>query len=266
MCRWAAYIGDPIFLEEIVSRPGHSLVRQSHEAVECRTAINADGFGLAWYGDHAEPGLFRDILPAWSDPNLASLTRQVRSRLFLAHVRASTGTATSRNNCHPFAVGRWTFMHNGQIGGYDRFRRDAEMMIPDALYPHRKGATDSEALFLVALGEGLDDDPKGALERATARMEALSRAKGCAPHFRMTAAFADGERLHAVRYASDDQAPTLYHRWSEARAGRAVVSEPLEAGECWEAVPPGSFCTFEGAGVRIERFAPRPDEAALAAE
>lgn len=257
MCRWAAYVGKPVFIEDIVSRPGHSLVRQSHEAVECKSAINADGFGLAWYGERAEPGLFRDILPAWSDPNLASLTQQVKSRLFLAHVRASTGTATSRNNCHPFAVGRWTFMHNGQIGGYDRFRRDAEMMIPDELYAHRRGATDSEALFLVALGEGLDLDPKGALERATARMESLSRQKGAAPHFRMTAALSDGEKLYAVRYASDNHAPTLYHRWSDSRSGRAVVSEPLETGECWDAVPPGSFCTFDAGQVKIEPFAPR---------
>lgn len=257
MCRWAAYVGKPVFIEDIVSRPGHSLVRQSHEAVECKSAINADGFGLAWYGERAEPGLFRDILPAWSDPNLASLTQQVKSRLFLAHVRASTGTATSRNNCHPFAVGRWTFMHNGQIGGYDRFRRDAEMMIPDALYAHRRGATDSEALFLVALGEGLDLDPKGALERATARLESLSRQKGAAPHFRMTAALSDGEKLYAVRYASDEHAPTLYHRWSDSRSGRAVVSEPLETGECWDAVPPGSFCTFDAGQVKIEPFAPR---------
>lgn len=257
MCRWAAYVGKPVFIEDIVSRPGHSLVRQSHEAVECKSAINADGFGLAWYGERAEPGLFRDILPAWSDPNLASLTQQVKSRLFLAHVRASTGTATSRNNCHPFAVGRWTFMHNGQIGGYDRFRRDAEMMIPDELYAHRRGATDSEALFLVALGEGLDLDPKGAIERATARMESLSRQKGAAPHFRMTAALSDGEKLYAVRYASDNHAPTLYHRWSDSRFGRAVVSEPLETGECWDAVPPGSFCTFDAGQVKIEPFAPR---------
>jgi predicted glutamine amidotransferase len=266
MCRWAAYIGAPIYLEDIVSRPGHSLIQQSHCATECRSAINADGFGLAWYDERAEPGLYRDILPAWSDPNLASLTRQVRSHLFLAHVRASTGTATSRNNCHPFAVGRWTFMHNGQIGGYDRMRRDAEMMIPDALYPHRKGATDSEALFLVALAEGLEDDPKGALERATARMEALSRQKGEGPHVRMTAALSDGDRLYAVRYASDDQAPTLYHRWSDSRMGRAVVSEPLETGECWDAVPPGSFCTFEGEAVRVERFAPGGAAVRMAAE
>lgn len=256
MCRWAAYTGTPIFLEDIVSRPGHSLIHQSQCASECKSAINADGFGLAWYGEREEPGLFRDILPAWSDPNLRSLTAQVRSHLFLAHVRASTGTATSRNNCHPFAVGRWSFMHNGRIGGYDAFRRDAEMLIPDHLYAHRKGATDSEALFLIALGEGLADDPGGALERATARLEALSRAKGAAPHVRMTAAFSDGARLFAVRYSTDDVAPTLYHRWSETPGGRAVVSEPLETGECWDAVAPGSFCTFDGDRVSVEAFSP----------
>lgn len=263
MCRWAAYIGQPIYLEEIVSKPGHSLIHQSHCATQCHTAINADGFGLAWYGERAEPGLYRDIMPAWSDPNLKSLTAQVKSQLFLAHVRASTGTATSRNNCHPFVVGRWSFMHNGQVGGYEEFRRAGEMLIPDNLYGSRKGATDSEALFLVALSEGLDAAPKEALERATARLEVLSRERGHTPHMRLTAAFSDGVRLYAVRYASDDAAPTLYHRWSDTRRGRAVVSEPLEDGEGdWEAVPPGSFCTFEGKSVVIEPFAPTPRTAA----
>lgn len=257
MCRWAAYIGKPIYLDEIISRPGHSLIHQSHCATKCHTAINADGFGIAWYGDREQPGLYRDVLPAWSDPNLKSLTAQVKSRLFLAHVRASTGTATSRNNCHPFAVGRWSFMHNGQIGGYDCFRRDAEMMIPDGLYPQRKGATDSEALFLVALGMGLDVDPKRAMEEATAQFEQLSKARGAAPHMRLTCAFSDGNKLYAIRYASDEFAPTLFHRWSDTRDGRAVVSEPLEEGqEDWQAIPPNSFCIFDGDDLRIMPFAP----------
>lgn len=255
MCRWAAYIGQPIFLEDIVSRPGHSLIRQSHGATQCKSSINADGFGLAWYGERPEPGLYRDIYPAWSDPNLRSLTAQVRSSLFLAHVRASTGTATSRNNCHPFAVGRWSFMHNGQIGGYERFRRDADMLIPDHLYAHRKGATDSEALFLLALAEGLDNDPAGAMARAVAKLVALSRAKGGTPHLRLTAAFSDGETLYAVHAASDEQAPSLWHRWSTSRQGRAVVSEPLEADQDgWQAIPAGSFCTFRGEQVEILPF------------
>lgn len=255
MCRWAAYIGSPIFLEDVICRPGHSLVRQSHDAQRCLTPVNADGFGLAWYGERAEPGLYRDIMPAWSDSNLKSLTATLKSHLFLAHVRASTGTATSRNNCHPFVVGRWSFMHNGQFGGYDLWRRSAEVLIPDDLYAHRKGATDSEALFLCALGEGLDSDPCGALARATARFEALARARGTAPHVRLTCALSDGERLYAVRYASDDQAPTLFHRWSETRGGRAVVSEPLESDETgWLEIPRGSFCVFEGERVTVTPF------------
>ncbi|WP_204265416.1 class II glutamine amidotransferase, partial [Enterobacter hormaechei] len=80
--------------------------RCAHEA---KTGINADGFGIGWYGERAVPGLFRDIMPAWSDENLRAIAHQVRTRLFLAHVRASTGTPTNRVNCHPFAGGSWLF-------------------------------------------------------------------------------------------------------------------------------------------------------------
>lgn len=256
MCRWAAYTGAPIYLEEVVATPGHSLIRQSMQAARCVTAVNADGFGLAWYGERPEPGLYRDVMPAWSDPNLRSLTATVKSGLFMAHVRASTGTATSRNNCHPFAVGRWCFMHNGQFGGYGQYRREVEALIPDALYAERKGATDSEALFLIALGEGLAGDPRGAMERATARLEALAR-RGDGPHVRLSCAFSDGRRLYAIRYASDDAAPSLYHRWSPSRLGRAVVSEPFDGEvEDWTEVPHGSFCVFEGERVTVEAFRP----------
>lgn len=264
MCRWAAYSGEPIFLDEIISRPGHSLIHQSHRATHAHTAINADGFGVAWYDRRAEPGLFRDVHPAWSDPNLKSLTEQVKSGLFLAHVRASTGTATSRNNCHPFVHGAWSFMHNGQVGGYEGFRRDADMLIPQALYASRRGATDSEAIFLVALSEGLAEAPRAALERASARFIKLAREKGTLPHLRMTAALSDGRTLYAVRYATDANAPTLYYRWSERRRGMAVVSEPLEEDqEGWTEIAPASFCTFKGAEVKVEPFWPcRAPEAA----
>lgn len=257
MCRWAAYVGRPVFLEELISRPGHSLIAQSHQASECKTAINADGVGIAWYDRRPEPGRYRDVYPAWSDPNLQSLAAQVQARLFLCHVRASTGTATSRNNCHPFVSGRWSFMHNGQVGGFERFRRRADMLVPDHLYGHRMGATDSEVLFLLALAEGLDSDPRAALARACATLIGLSAEHGDAPHLRMTAAFSDGERLYAVRYSTDAVTPTLYHRWDDSWGGRAVVSEPLEeAQDGWCAIPPGSFCLFEGDRAEVSAFDP----------
>ena len=247
MFRWAANIGEPIFLDEVVSRPGHSLIRQSQSAAEAKTATNGDGFGLAWYDRRPEPGLYRDVYPAWSDPNLRSLAEQVCSGLFLAHVRASTGSAISRNNCHPFVVGRWSFMHNGQVGGFEAFRKRADMLVPDHLYGFRKGATDSEVLFLLALAEGLEEDAPGALARAAGKLAGLSRDHGEGPHLRLSAAFSDGQALWAARGSCDSISPTVYYRWSETRKGWAVVSEPLEMGEAdWTPLCPGKIARFEG--------------------
>ncbi|MGJ8596939.1 class II glutamine amidotransferase [Sulfitobacter sp.] len=257
MCRWAAWIGAPLFLSEILSAPEHSLIQQSREASKCSTAINADGFGMAWYDHCAEPGLYRDVYPAWSDPNLRSIARQVRSRLFLAHVRASTGTATSRNNCHPFIQGRWSFMHNGQIGGFDGFRRSAEQLISDDLYRHRMGATDSEMLFLLACALDLDADPQAAMGHAVFTLEKLSRERGEGPHMRCAAAFSDGETLYAVRYASDALAPSLFYQWSDIWQGWSVVSEPYDKTLAdWTEVPKGSFCRFKGKDCVITPFVP----------
>ncbi len=192
-----------------------------------------------------EPGLYRDILPAWSDTNLKSLCRQIRSSLFLAHVRAATGGATSRANCHPFVSGRWSFMHNGQIGDFEKIRRGLESRLPDALYDERQGTTDSELFFLTMLHEGLAKDPHAAVSRTVARVIAASREAGVEPHFRLTAAFSDGIEVYAVRYATDAYAPTLYAGAFGASAGRCLVSEPLDRGaNSWQPVPQGSFATM----------------------
>lgn len=257
MCRWIAYLGEPVFLEDFVVSPGRSLVAQSRRAHESMTEVNGDGFGLGWYGDRPEPGIFRDIRPAWSDDNLLSIARQVRSRLFLAHVRASTGTSTTRANCHPFTVGPWLFMHNGSIGDYWRLRRQIEMTIPDHLFEHRHGTTDSEAMFLVMLGAGLEGDPQDATARAVGQIELLMRRAGVEAPLRFTSAFSDGRRLYAVRYASDDQPLTLYTRARLRGMGTLVASEPLdEVRDGWTPVPPNSFVTVGPDGVEAVPFRP----------
>lgn len=264
MCRWAAWLGAPLFMCDILSEPSHSLIDQSREATKCKTAINADGFGVAWYDRRPEPGHFRDVFPAWSDPNLSSIAQQVQAQLFLAHVRASTGTATSRNNCHPFVQGRWSFMHNGQIGGFETFRRQADYLLDDTLYAHRKGATDSELLFLLAVQFGLDVDPIAAVGQAVHQLETLSRQRGTGPHMRFTAALSDGHTLYAVRYASDPLAPSLFYQWSERWQGWSVVSEPYETGTGqWTEVPKGSFCTFKGRNCFITPFVPDSYDATM---
>lgn len=249
MCRWAAYLGPEVYLEDVISSPSHSLIAQSHDAQEAKTRTNGDGFGVAWYGHHPEPGLYRDILPAWSDQNLRSLSRQIRSSLFLAHVRASTGGATSRANCHPFASGRWSFMHNGQIGSFDRLRRPLEARLSDRLYAEKHGTTDSELFFLLMLQEGLESDVAGALERTVALIiEEADRAK-VSPFLRLTGALSDGCRLFAIRYATDEHAPTLYTATLSRGSGICVVSEPLDGeAQNWMAVPANSLVTIEKPG------------------
>jgi predicted glutamine amidotransferase len=238
MCRFLAYRGDPVFIADLVCAPKHSLVHQSLHAEEAKTETNGDGFGVGWYAERPEPGLYREIRPAWSDENLASLSAQVRSRLFFAHVRASTGTATTRANCHPFKHGRHLFMHNGQIGGYGRIRRRLEALIPDDLYEAREGATDSEAIFLVALAHGLADDPLGAMARTLATVRAMVRAADVDEPLRFTAAYTDGETLVAYRWACDDRPPSLY--WREGPTGLLVVSEPIDGDpDGWRAIPRG---------------------------
>jgi glutamine amidotransferase len=238
MCRFLAYRGEPIFLSDLVCAPAHSLVHQSLHAAEAKTGTNGDGFGLGWYGERPEPGLYREIRPAWSDENLRSLCAQVRSGLFFAHVRASTGTATSRANCHPFAQGRHLFMHNGQIGGYRRIKRRLEALIPDELYDVRAGTTDSEAIFLLALANGLSEEPVAAMARTLGRIRALMAEAAVAEPLRFTAAFADGTGLWAYRWASDGAPPTLYYREGEGHL--LVVSEPIDdRHRGWREVPKG---------------------------
>ena len=255
MCRWAAYLGQPVYIEEIVASPRHSLIEQSQAASECKTSVNGDGFGLAWYGEREEPGLYRDILPAWSDCNLRHIARQVRSPLFLAHVRASTGTPTSRQNCHPFVHGQWSFMHNGQIGGFAQLRRALEGELSDEFYHARSGSTDSELLFLLALQAGLEKNPGGALMQAVEMVLKAASRLGVQPLVRLTAALSNGRQLHAVRYSTDHICPTLYVSQEAIGNGWCLVSEPLDSQDGkWTAVEPSSFLTIRDGSLHREVF------------
>jgi predicted glutamine amidotransferase len=255
MCRWVAYLGEPIFMEEFVTTPRQSLIVQSRHSREAKNAVNGDGCGLGWYGDRSEPGLFRDVRPAWSDENLLSLAHQIRSRLFFAHVRASTGTATTRANCHPFRYGDWMFMHNGKIGGWDRLRRKIEMAVPDSLFALRQGTTDSEVIFLLMVANGLEKDPLGACAKTMRYITNIMREAGETEPLRVTAAFSDGRNVYALRHSSDATPETLYIRDRRTIAGRLIVSEPLDDGrDDWKAVPPQSFVTLAPDDVGIQPF------------
>ncbi len=251
MCRLAAYLGEPLFLEELIAKPRHSLMRQSLRSEEAKVQTNGDGFGIGWYGERAEPGVYREVMPAWSDDNLLALSQTLRSRLFFAHVRAATAGGIARQNCHPFRYGRYLFMHNGQIGGYGQLRRRLESNLPDDLYAERRGATDSELLFLLALarireGAAVPEAVTSVLDETMA----LMRERGIEQPLRFAAVLADGEQLHAFRIASDCKPPTLYLRRSAG--GTIVASEPLcEDEPGWQMLPDGAVVAVNASGSRV---------------
>ena len=237
MCRWVAYRGKTLFLEDIITKPAHSLIDQSLHATEAKAVTNGDGFGLGWYGARPEPGLYREIQPAWSDENLRSLVKQVSSHLFFAHVRASTGTATIRANCHPFVKNQFMFMHNGQIGHYHDIRRALESTLPDALFDARQGSTDSELIFLMMLFYGAQDDPIGALSKTLSAILRELNARGLNQlALRVSACFSNGRDIFAFRWATDNKPPSLYYQ--DKDGDLLIVSEPLDnARDTWVAVP-----------------------------
>jgi len=254
MCRWIAYRGETIPLERYVTAPSHSLLMQSLKALESAANVNGDGFGLGWYSGHEEPGLYREVRPAWSDENLRHLCRHIESPLFFAHVRASTGTPTTRPNCHPFAHGKWLFMHNGQLGDWSLIRRQVEALIPDAYYAARVGTTDSEAIFLAILGAGADHDPIGATSRTLETITDLVAKSGTKEPLRFTAALSDGKTIYAFRYAYGATANTLYYR--EFGNNVVVVSEPLDMERAfWKPVPPSHVIVMQANDkVRLDTF------------
>jgi predicted glutamine amidotransferase len=274
MCRWIAYMGQPIYLEQLVTKPVHSLVRQSMNAEMyygvdgSLWSVNADGSGIGWYSDRPEPGLFRDSTPAWSNENLHEICRQVKARILLAHVRATTAGTVQKTNCHPFKYKNWLFQHNGHVTNFDVIKQDLHQEISHDLYPHIKGTTDSETFFYLALTYGLEDNPKAALQKMVQRVQAISAKHHSDGHMNLSCALSDGHKLYTLRFAIGDKPNSQFYssnpecftdfdpEATEIPANSTlVVSEPLDRlSDKWTEIPENSFVTIENDKVKVEAF------------
>ena len=267
MCRWLAYSGPRILLSSLILAPENSLIRQSRSALQGASVSNGDGFGVGWYDSQPQPGLFRDTLPAWNDENLCNVSEQVSAGLFLAHVRASTGTTTSRANCHPFRHDRWLFMHNGSIGGFEKVRRSIALAIDPRFFPRLQGNTDSEAFFYLLLSNGVETDPEAAFAATVGQVLAIMAEEKVTEPFLMTAALTDGEVIYAIRFSNTGHQPTLYYACGVAPGSAIgedlkdcsnsilILSEPLDDVEShWRAVPESSMLIAEDGGVAVLPF------------
>ena len=275
MCRWLAYTGSPVLIKEALYTPVHSLIDQSlHSRLGAETT-NGDGFGIGWYDGEPVPGVFRSIEPAWNDDNLREITAHVRSHLFFAHIRAAIGSAVQQTNCHPFRHGRWLFMHNGFVDGFETIKRELVLAIDETLYPEIRGQADTEVLFYLALTMGLEDDPPEAVARTLGLVEDRGIRHGVKHPFQGTIATSDGEHLWAFRYSSEGKSRSLFFSrdvrtlrelYPDRPAiqqlsddARLVVSEPIgDLPGAWHDVPEGTYGVAGQGDDALRPFRPKP--------
>jgi glutamine amidotransferase len=270
--------GQPLVVEELLFKPQHGLVDQSLHSRMGVERTNGDGFGLGWYGAGDGPGVYHSVAPAWGDVNLRELAAHIESPLFLAHVRATTGTAIQQTNCHPFRHGRWLFVHNGLIEGFEAMRRELLLAVEPDLFGGIKGSTDSELLFHLALGFGLEHDPVGAMEMAIGLVEATALGHGVENAVQASVGVSDGERLWAFRYSTEHRSRTLFvsadasavrelHPENERLQSlrdedRLVVSEPLADLEgVWHEIPESTVLVVQPGEDAQLPFRPRYEPA-----
>jgi predicted glutamine amidotransferase len=74
MCRWNAYVGEPLVIGELLYRTRHGLIDESLHSRMGAETTNGDGFGVGWYGaaDRAVPARYRSLNPAWTTSTCAS--------------------------------------------------------------------------------------------------------------------------------------------------------------------------------------------------
>jgi len=234
MCRLLAYMGPPVLMADVVLWPDRSIIKQSYDARERRVDaglpahlahgnLNGDGFGIGWFAAERERGrdptpcVFTSVTPAWNNENLGRLARKIASPLVFAHVRAAMpGMAVNEQNCHPFAHGRYLWMHNGVVGGFMAVRRALVAGLSDAAYDavqsfHSDSAV-AFAVFLHHLPDLESHHPPvvllGALQATLATIAAAQAGAGVREPSLLNFCVADGDTLLATRYVTAPDNPS----------------------------------------------------------
>jgi len=267
MCRFIAYLGTPILVEEILTKPKNSLIHQSFNALESEMTVNGDGFGLGWYDKsiREEPALFRSIQPAWNDENLLYNASFIQSSCFLAHVRAATVGGVSIENTHPFHFKRGLIMHNGGILEFDRIKKDLVGLLDEEAFNWIKGQSDTQyiiALFMtflrrnkIAENTATGDQLVNCFKETFRAIDQLKEAKNLKQASLYNIVLTDGNRLLATRYSTnpEEETRTLYYTEKlgtytyegvlhtidahEARTATLLSSEKLNHSDVWREVP-----------------------------
>ena len=240
MCRLTAYAGEPLSADALVFGGTHSLLEQSYAPRELLQGhVNADGYGVVWYRG-ATPVRTGSSRPVWQDADLRTLLAGTSSSTILAAVRNATDGIPMGGGNLPLVHGRWSFILNGFVENFrESHMRALRSHLPDDLYGHLAGSSDSETLFLLAVA---------AVQAGASHLDALRRVRDMVLEAvqaenhtaQLTMVLADGDGIVGLHTGSETATNSLYLARGNPLAprGTLLASEPLDDHPSWEPITP----------------------------
>ncbi|MEO0335179.1 MAG: class II glutamine amidotransferase [Pseudomonadota bacterium] len=254
------------FRSVIMSQVHRSLM-SADNALSSQSREHPDGWGVAYYAGGA-PHVIKSAQAALNDSLFQKVSGVVSSETVLAHVRKSTQGDNTLLNTHPFQFGRWTFIHNGHIPNFEKYKPDLEKVILPKFRRFVLGDTDSEIIFFVILSylqghtdiekRGISiDDLANACKKANEKMTEIVGAfsdedvEGDLSRFYLTYVLTDGETMIAhqggkelnystykTQCADRDSCPSYAYECENKTATGYVnhlifTSEPLSGENIW---------------------------------
>ena len=278
MCRWLAYSGSPILLEDLLYKPVHSLIDQSlHSRLGVETT-NGDGFGVGWYGDGDDARRVPEHRAGLERPQPARARRpHRRAARVRPHPRLHGHRRCSRRTATRSATAAGCGCTTARSRGFQEVKRELTLAVDPALYPAIEGSTDSEMFFYLAL----------TLASRTTRRARWTRTVGLRrarrPRARHRAPDPDDRGDHRRRarlglpllqrgplalavllHRACDTLRELHPDNSRSSSGlsdetRLVVSEPLgDLAGAWNEVPESSYGVVHDGQDELHPFTPRP--------
>lgn len=247
MCRLAAYLGNEISLNGFLLEPEHSLVKQSWAPKEMlEGTINADGYGIAWVANSISC-TYKNILPIWSDINLESLGRSLRSHLWLANVRSATpGQGISEANTQPFTSDNVIFTHNGYL---KPFNKEIKSRLLESLSIQLTTEIngDSDSIYLFALLQQHLLNENNISNAIVALMQELKVICSDDVSALLNFIISDGLSLYACRHALNKNSPSLYYLLNDNNV--SIASEPLTTTDDWLSFSEHTLICFNRSGI-----------------
>jgi glutamine amidotransferase len=217
-----------------------------------RPSSEADGYGIGTFDRDGHPHVIKRAQAAYTDASFASEAHELRSRIFVAHIRFATNGANAARNTHPFIAGGRLFAHNGVVHGLD----ELEARLQPRYRALVEGETDSERVLALITQEidGHGGDVAAGLVAATTWISAAL------PLYALNVLLATSDELWALRYPEthdllwvDDRdghllAGSHHDRRHRLRVGIdvpvpgvSVASEPIGPADAWTALAPGEL-------------------------